>query len=407
MSEKNLTDEVKELQSRLETLEHGEFGKRIAGLRKANRQLALKLSVLQLVAALLFMLLSILAVSYFNQLAVQEVLIDTFQNKLGDTIDRTSLLAPGNEDKDMVKELSDMRDQLSRICASSGRCAALSKLTDALKLIVNEGKAQDASDQINRDMLQRSQYRFVASRAGLLQATARFHPDGLCHEPGPTLELLGEAIKKDSGVVAALNLEGVCLAQRSAELMKNGKSAESIQNIHAARRDNELAFQFKPSRWSKVRFFNNKVWEYMQFLLYAMRLNEEDFKKALAELREYENMEDFFEKSLKDIEECYSLSQDQATYLETEAELHALEYTYYTSIKDVEKAKAAKEKMLDKLTEAINNDLLRLRKLSSLEGADAYFKKDVLLLPLFNDYEKGPLNDQIKTLIKDRLAQPQ
>lgn len=440
---KPLKDEVNTLRSKLETLEHSEFGKKLEklqksnhkskkarkGLRKANLRLAEKLSKLMGIAIAVLAMSSGITISYIilyykkigemrvNQPAVHEFLVDAFQNRLGDTIDRISLLAPGEEDQTMLKDVSDMRDQLSKICPPGGRCEELSKLTISLIMLVNEGKPQEASDQINKDMLPSSKNRFVESRAKLLQAAASFHPDGLCHNPDSTLSSLDEVIKIDSGLVAAINLEGVCLAQKAADSMKEGKLAESIKKIHAARRDNEFAFQFKPSRWSKVRFFNNKVWGRMIFLLYAVPLNKDALNKALQELEEYKDMEDFFNKSLKDIQECYSLSKDQATYLETEAEVHALEYTYYTSNsyqpdendndKHDEKAKAAKQAMIESLIQAMDKNLLKLRKLSSLKEAEEYFRKDVLLKPvLFGSSDKDPLNDQIEASINVHLARP-
>ena len=435
-SDRNLKEEVKALKSRLETLEHWEFGKKIEelqkanheiekihqdtieGLRKENHKLALRLSRLQGIAAFLLVMLSGIAIYYIDQYRreidqnrenrpeVYEVLIDIFHNKLGDTIDRISLLAPNSEDMVMVKEVNDMQTQLSKICASSDKFAALSKLTKALNQIVIEHKAQDASNQLNNDMLPSSSDRFVASRALLLQAAAIFYPNGLCNKPDPALELINKVIEKDSGVVSAFNLRGVCLAQKSLDSLakvpkdlekKPALWEESVKQIHASLRDNEFAYQFKPSQWSRIRFLNNKVWNSMQFLSAAVPLSQ-NMNEALKQIGEYKDMEAFFVESLKEIQECYLLSHDQATYFETEAELHALEYTYYTNnnYNHDEKAKAAKKMMIEKLIVAIDKDLLRARKLSNWEETEIYFKQDILLKPLFDDPDAS-------RKIKDRI----
>lgn len=93
-------------------------------------------------------------------------------------------------------------------------------------------------------------------------------PNQLCNDPERIKALVSGAIQRDSGVAAAFNLLGVCLAEESRTLMHEQperwqRSGEAIQ---AALRNNELAYQFKPTQWSRARLLNNRVWETSQFL---------------------------------------------------------------------------------------------------------------------------------------------
>jgi hypothetical protein len=419
--DKNLKDEVKALKGSLEKLE------------QANIKLAVKLGWLEGIAAVLLVLLGGLALFYIDlyrksidvdqfrrdidlnnrnieqyrqfeavRSDVYEVLIDIFQNKLGDAIDRISLFAPSKEDTKTIDKVNKMQEQLSKMNISSVKFNKLSMLTKALNQLVIEGKAQEASTQVGSQLLPSSDDDFVASRALLLQAAANFS-DGLCHDPKNTLDLISQAFTHDSSVVAAFNLKGVCLAQQSENLIEANNWKESIEKIRASLRYNELAYYFKPSQWSRRRFLNNKVWNSMQFLKAAVRLSK--VEDALKELKGYKDMEDFFDKSLENIDECYLLSNDLSKYLETESELHALQYIYYINKGD-DKANAAKDLMIEKLKAAINNGLLKARNLSNLKEAKEYFNKDPLLTPLFDNPDHS-LNQQIVFFINEWFANSQ
>jgi hypothetical protein len=427
MFDKHLKDEIEVLKGRLETLEHQEFGKKIGELRKANHKRALKLAFLQGIAACLLTLLSGIAIYYGDQARreskenrenlpeVYEVLLDIFKTKLGDTIDRISLSAPKYEDKVMVTEVSDMRDQLGKVIASNPKFIALSKLTDALNQIVFEGKvkgkAEEARNKLESDKLPYSSDRFIASRAFLLQATANFHPNGLCNQTDLTLDLISKGRRQDSGVVAAINLEGVCLAQKSYDVL-NEKSTDdlakdptlwkdSVTNILAALSVNKSAYEFKSTQWSKVRFLNNKAWDSMQFLKAAMSINQEKLREALQLIGKYNDMEPFFADSLQDVRDCQSLSPDRPTCFETEAELHAFEYAYYTnsSYKGNGDPKEAKKSMLQQLGFAMDKDLLG--KYSTLKDAIDYFRSDIFLEPFFTGPE-STIDPEIEALIRQR-----
>lgn len=100
--------------------------------------------------------------------------------------------------------------------------------------------------------------RFVASRALVLQAMTLIQTNHQCDDPEKTIALVGSAIQKDSGVAAAFNLLGVCVAAESKTLMYKQpeqwqRSGEAIQ---AALRNNELAYQFKPTQWSRARLLS-------------------------------------------------------------------------------------------------------------------------------------------------------
>lgn len=432
--DKNLKGEVKVLTGRLEALEQQDLSKKIERLkhelerghrdtieelRKSNHSLALKLNRLQTIAAVLFVMLSGIAVYYIDQYhkslenrpEVHEVLIDVFQNRLGDTLDRISLLDPSDEDKAMVNEVDEMQDHLKTYIGDKNRkFTALSTLTRALKLIVNERNAPEASALLNKDMLPTNSNRFIASRALLLQAAARFQPSSFCRETEPILDLVNKAIQMDRGVVAAFNLRGICQSQESETLLKMPNQWEAgVKKIHAALLDNKLAYEFKPSQWAKTRFLNNKVWNSMNVISAVVPLSRENLDEVLLRIGEsygeYKSAEDFFFKSLKEIEECHSLSYGQPTYHETEAELHALECSYYRDQKyrDDSKAAAAHEKMINALKIAISKDLLKKKNLSDAGKAARYFQADGLLRPLFADpKDHRTIDPEIKDLIEER-----
>jgi hypothetical protein len=437
---KSLCEEVKSLKGRLEGLELQEHGRKIGELQKASREfervhrtaagelqqayhkLAVRLATLQGVAVVLFAVLSGVAVYYIDRyqteaerkrLAVEqhrqteegshEVLIDFFQDKFGDTLDRISLFAPTEEDRTMVTELDELRQKLSRLVGASEKFGALSELTNALKLIVNEGKGEEASAQLDKKALAVSRNRFIASRALLLQAMTLIQAaDRVCNDPERIQGLLNGAIQRDSRVTAAFNLLGVCLAEESRALMSERPDEwqRSGELIQAALRNNELAYQFTPTQWSRARLLNNRVWEKSEFLLAALtqnRLNES------LPWTGNKTMQEFFSQSVSDIEECQMLDPRQASYMETLAELHGLECAFYRSPyhKDDLKAEEAYEKMRQALTGAINKGLLR--KMSGPGEAERYFNDDSLLAPLFADPEiPATLDPSIKALIERR-----
>src|ERR1044071_868262 len=355
-------------------------------------------------AALALALLVGLVISYLERSRqveavrsdVYEVLISVFQDKLGDTLDRISLIAPDEEDKTTVKKLNDMRKHLSKLNISSAKLDALSQLTQALNLLVNKGKyieeagnPTDPSDLLEASSLPESEDRFVSSRALLLQAAALFSPDSVCDQPKAIMDLVEEAIRRDASAVAAFNLRGICRAKESENLMADDKWEESANQIHQSLEDTEFAYQLKPSQGTKIRSLNNKAWNSMQFLKASLDKTQ-DLTKSLQQVGEYESMDDFFEKSLKDLIKCQTQSHENPLYFETEAELHAFECIYY---------KKACEKILSVLEVALNKGLLRVRgKNNTMEEAGKYFKGDIFLKPFLFDNE-GKMYPHIEKLI--------
>ena len=436
-SDKALQGEVKALQRRLEELEHSALRKQIQDLKdansrieashheamdratNANHKLGLRVSKLQGIAITLLAVLSGIALYYFslyqketeNRPISDAILVDVFQNRLDHTIERISLLNPSPEDKILINELNDAKEQWRKVVGSNQKFVALSDLAQILKQIVIEHKAQEARTQLTDvKMLTIHNDRFISSRASLLEAIS-FHTDGECKNPNPTVEQLTNVLQKDSGLVAAINLRGICLAQKSRDLLAKGPEAlkanpglweESVQTINAALLDNKFAYEFNPSNTTRIRFLNNKVWNSMQFLAGAMKLGED--KPALQLLGRYQNLEAFSEDALRALAECYLLARDKATHLETEAELHALECTYYSANKDDERAKTARELMIKKLTEALANNLLNTRQKSTFEEAAKYFMDDSLLKPLFADpKDYRTIDPKIKQVIEQLL----
>jgi hypothetical protein len=431
---------VKSLKGKLDGMERQEYGRKIeelqqadreleksyreevGELQKANQKLAVRLGTLQGVAAVLFAVLSGVAVYYIDRHQTeverrralveqhkqtvegsQEFLLDFFQDKVGDTLDRVSLFAPTEEDRTMVTELDGLRQKLSRIVGDSEKFEPLSELTNALKLIVNEGKGKEASAQLEKKALAVSNDRFIASRALLLQAMTLIQAaDRLCDDPVRIKELLNGALERDSRVAAAFNLLGVCLAEESKASMyeRPEQWRRSGELIQAALLNNELAYQLMATRWSRARLLNNRVWEKSEFLLAALtrnRLNES------LPWTGHKSMEEFFSQSASDLEECQMLDPRQPSYLETLAELHGLEYAYYKSPyrRDDPRAEECRGKMKRALTDAINKGLLM--KMGGPGEAERYFSEDGLLAPLFADPARpDTLDPDIKVLIKQR-----
>jgi hypothetical protein len=441
--DKSLYEEVKSLKVKLDDLERQEYGQKIEALQrsnhvlkrahqvkteelqKANHKLAVRLGMLQGIAAVLVAVSSGVAVHYINQYQTEvdrnneivaqqpqvevmqveayEVLIGMLQDKLGDTLDRISLFAPREEDKTMVMEVDELRQRLGRRDIESEKFDALSELINALKLIVNEGKGKEASALLDKKALTINKDRFVASRALVLQAMTLIQVNRQCDDPERTIGLVERAIQKDSGGIAAFNLLGVCLAEESRALMYKQPEywQRSGETIHAALRNSEFAYQFKPTQWSRARFLNNKVWETSEYLLAALTQNK--LNESLP-WTGYKTLDEFFDQSVKDMEECQLLDPRQSSYLETLAELHGLECAFYRSPyhKDGRKAEEAYKKMIQALTGAINKGLLR--KINEPDEAEKYFSGDDLLAPLFADPENPrTLEPRIKALIAQRL----
>jgi len=433
-----LKDEVKALQTRLEALEHSEFDKQIVELKgadqridrahqdamdkmqKANHKLALRLSRLQGIAITLLAVLSGIALYYFslyqsetkNRPVYDDVLVDMFQNRLDHAINRISLLNPRDEDRRMIRELNETRDQWEKVVGGNKRFVDLSELTQVLRQLVIERKAEDARNLLLSKMLTSNSNDFVMSRALLMQAFS-LHTDGLCTDPDPTLDLIKKALDRDSGIVAAINLRGICLAQKSGDLLAQGREAlekkpewwvEGVNDMKNSLLDNQFAYEFNPSQPGKIRYLNNKVFNSAVFLAAAVKLSDQRISEALKQLGEYEDIEAFYKNALREMTECYLLAQDRGAYLETEAELHALRLVYYTAKADNERAAKAREMMIAKLTEAINNNLLSTRGKNTVEDGMKYFTDDPLLKPLFVDPENyGTIDPKIKAAIEKRF----
>jgi hypothetical protein len=428
-TDKGLCEDVKTLKDRLDELERRGYGKRIAEVRRANRELErahrvkseelqranhkldVRLGVLQKIAAVLLAVLSGVAVYYASQYRESveqtrkpyDIMLDVLQDKLGKTLDQVSLLAPTDEAKAMVDEVDGLVQKFSRMDVESEKFEALSELTNALKLIVNEGKGKEASAQIDKKALAVNKDRFVASRALVLQAMTLVQPTQQCNEPERTMELLSGAIQRDSRVAAAYNLLGVCLAEESKNLMY--KQPEQWQRageaIQAALRNNELAYQLMPTPWSRNRLLNNRVWETSEFLLAALSQNR--LNESLPSTG-HKTMEEFFDRAVKDLEECNQYDRGQPAYMETLAELHGLECAFYRSpaFRDERKAEAAYAKMVQTLAGAIDKGLLK--KLNDPVAADEYFAEDDLLVPLFADpANPNTLDRSIRALIERRV----
>jgi predicted Ser/Thr protein kinase len=391
----------------------------------------LRLIGVKAIAALLLVMLIVATIYYVNREVqknreeVQKNREVVLENKLGVTLERISLLAPTDQDKAMVTELKDMQAQFGSTGPPSRKGEGLSKLVDALYQLVIERKEQLASAQITDNNLSTSADGFVASRAFLLQAAIRFYPIGLCKNPDDTLEQITSAIQRDPNLGAAYNLKGVCLAEKSLNLLKAVPQAspeeksklwmESVKNIEESMTVNEQANQLPSHR---LRYLNNKVWNSMQFLSGAVPLSSTNLNEALQLVGKYYEalrvsgkhvrMEEFLSVASGAIEDCLEISKNQATYFETKAERHGFEHSYYTDnkYKDPGKAQAAKEKVFDNLAKAIDKDLLKLRKLSTLEDAQKYFQEDSLLKLVFADpCDHRTIDLKLKTQIEERLRQ--
>jgi hypothetical protein len=421
--DKNLCEQVKSLKGKIDGLERQDYGQKIDELQKSNQKLAVSLATLKGIAAVLLTMLSGVAIYYADQYHKEvdrniqtvkqltmaqpeayEVMLSTLQDKFADTLDRISLFAPTEQDRAMVAELDELQQKLSHLGREkSEKFNALSDLIYALKLIVNEGKTKEASAWLDEKALSVNKDRFIASRALLLQAMTLVQPTQQCDDPERTIALVSGAIQKDSGAAAAFSLLGVCQAKQSIALMY--KQPEQWQHsgdlIQAALRNNDLAYQFKPTQWSKARLLNNKVWEISEFLLAALAQNR--LSECLP-WTGYKTITEFVDQSVKDLEECQMLDQRHLSYLETLAELHGLDCAYYRNpfYRDERKAEEAYEKMLQALTGAIEKGLLR--KINDLADAEKYFSEDSLLTPLFAD-PKNPrtIDPKIKALIERRM----
>jgi hypothetical protein len=439
--DKTLCEEVKSIKGKLDNLERQSFGQKLDELQKAtrefemaqhgkmeelqksNQKLALRLARLQGIAAVLFAMLSGVAIYYLDQYHKQvdrnisrveqimivqpeayELLLGMLQDKFGDILDRISLFAPTEQDRAMVAELDELQQKLRRLgIEKSEKFVALSELVNVLKLIVNEGKAKEASALLDEKALSVNNDRFIASRALVLQAMTLIQPSQQCDDPERIIALVDSAIKKDSRVAAAFNLLGVCQAEESITLMH--KQPEQWQRsggiFQAALRNNELAYQFKPTQWSKARLLNNRAWVTTEFLFAALAQNK--LNESL-HWTGYKTINEFIEQSVKDLEECQALDQRHPSYLETLAELYGLECAYYKnpSYEDNRKAEDAYEKMVKALMGAIDKGLLR--KMNDLGEAQMYFSKDNLLAPLFADPQNPwTLDSKIKAQIERRM----
>lgn len=443
--DRHTCEEVKSVQARLHEIERQEYGRRIEELRedtrelgkahrdktdelqKAGHKLAVRLGALQGIAAVLFAVLSGVVVYYIDRYQAEadrgrvyaersrefdefrreayEMQVGMFQDKFGDTLDRVSLFAPTEEDKTLVTEVDALRQKLSRLGVASDKFDALSELTSALKLIVNEGRVQEASEHLDRNALTVSSDRFVASRALVLQAMTLVQPSQQCVEPERTIKLLSSALRKDSGVAAAFNLLGVCQAEQSRESMS--ERPEDLQHggelLQTALRNSEFAYQFKPTQWSRARLLNNRIWEASSFMMAALKQNQVD--EALPWIGE-KTIQEFFERAARDLEECQLLDERQPSYLETLAELHGLACAVYRSPshRDDRRAAEAYEKMVQALAGAINKGLLRKR--NAPGEAEKYFSDDGLLAPLFAEPgNPRSIDPRIKSLIEQRAGQ--
>ncbi|HEX7312937.1 MAG TPA: hypothetical protein VF297_03405 [Pyrinomonadaceae bacterium] len=438
--DKHTLEELRSLRVKLDQLDRQEYGRRIEELQEANRRLesahiaktdelqktnhklAVHLSSLQGVAAVLFAVLSGIVIYYVDRYHTEvkrgreyaesyvkfdavraeayDVQLGMLQDKMGDTLDRISLFAPTEEDRTMVTEVDALRQKLRRMGVESERFDALSELTNALQLIVNEGKAKEAKARLDEKALTVSSDRFVASRALVLQAMTLVQPSQHCVDTAGTITLVSSAIRKDSGVAAAFNLLGVCQAEEARVLIdtepESWRRAGAL--FSAALRNNELAYQLKPTQWSRARLLNNRVWETSVFLLAALTRNR--LEEALP-WTGFKTVQEFIERSARDLEECQMFEQRLPTYLETLAELHGLECAFYRSPPHGNSGKAAEayEKMVQVLTNAINEGLLR--KMSGISEAEQYFSEDCLLAPLFAEPgNPRTLDPHIKALIE-------
>jgi hypothetical protein len=275
-----------------------------------------------------------------------------------------------------------------------------------------KGQAKAAGALIERELLTGSKDRFIASRALLLQAAATF-TNSLCIDPDTAVKLTDDAIKTDTSAVPAFNLRGVCLAEKAVKPLTYGPKfagnperwlednpelwRQSVEKIRGSLRDNELAYQFKPSQWTKTRFLGNRTWVSMQFFQAVLPFKEERRDEALRVLGNgrYQNMDDFFRELVESVKECQQLDPQQPAYLESEAEVYGLACLYYRNAKYKDETKAAEayDNMIDALKRAIAGGLLRKVRMTPEE----YFKDDKLLEPLFNGTDK--IDDSVKDMI--------
>lgn len=382
----------------------------------------LKFGRLQVMAILLFTILTGITVYYYINRELEKNREFYFEKQLEQDLDRTinqiSLFSPSDLHKERVNEVKSSQANSSSGGVSSQKFDELLRLVDVLHTIIVENKATEKSVETVLDELGRSNDKFVASRALLLKTPKLFYPLGFCGRPDETLAVIGEVFKKDRNVAAASNVSGVCLAQKSHDLLKKIPGvpseekpqlwADSVKSIGDSLTSNQRAFDLNNrSTEANITFRNNKVWNSMQFLSGTVGLDPEDLRVALKTIN-VGDMETFFSESLKDMEAIVVLGTgSQPAFTETLAELHGLKYIYYTDdrYRNDQKAQEAKGKVFKILESAIVQGLLELRKLKTLEEAEKYFEEDSLLKLLFD----GPLNHRtlnpkIKLLIEQRLA---
>jgi len=415
---KSLEEKVVKLEVKLGSLENQCFGNEIEGLKKANHELALKLSNLKGKAALIGLafgalttLLSIIAIDNtrvalkniheYEKFEVArdgayDVLLETYQNKLADTIDRISLNEPSTEDQARVNKLSEMQRTFSDLGVTSEKFKSLSGLTNALKKMVIENKKEkEASDDLNKGSLPTNSDNFVAARALTLKAMALVLPTRQCSWPEGTKPLVEEALKKDSGVAAAFNLLGMCLTKEAEQLIEKPQGWEKGNQImQDARMNYHLAYDIKPTTGTKLKLLNNKVWADTVFLHAA--LGQKKLTESLPRTG-YETFDKFFAGSLKDLVVCQDISREQAVYWETEAELYGLRYAYFKEYDhDDTEASKALAKMRESFAKAINLNLYKRLK-GEPEVAISDLRTDKLLQPIWYD-------ERILQLIRDRVS---
>lgn len=311
-------------------------------------------------------------------------LVDQFQQKLEQIINRLIFVNPADKQHFMLQELAKMMEGLNRFNINSEEFDNRRALAVATMMVIdnNDAEALKALELLKKRTAHTDP--FVFARASALHAILLVRPTRTCENPA-IKPLLEEAVKRDPGLAAAYNLLGLCLTEEAVAIAKSQSDEDwpnALKAIQEAFVYYDLSFALQPSPWARSKSLNNKVWSTL-VLFESVLENENRIAQFLA-LNKHADFEQFANDSLDRLALCSRLSANPV-WSETEAELHGLRSAYYTRTNQPVAAAAAVVQMKKAYGRAISDGLYSTRR--RREEAIDYFKSDTLLKTLHNDRE--------------------
>ena len=367
-----LKAELTALEDRLTTLERMKLPQTLGKLEESRDTLVRRLDELSgigkaaaLVVAVLIAITGINTVNYNKYEAVKkeafEVLIDLFENRIGDTVDRISFLDPSEEQTYRIMAMTSTQKLLRDMEISNTKFELRSRLADVIRVVIESGKEGVAKEQLSSLAIDAAEDRYVLARVLTLQAMMRIRANPQRRDcDDETQSLAKKALSKDPGVGAAYNIVGVCLTNRAAVSIQNGSSLrDSARELQEGIGYYDLASALKPTDWTWSRNFNNKVSAAEQFLVATLGPNRSDSAQmdtALAATY-YQTFDNFVSTSLREVGLSQQLGPSHPGHIETEAELHGLRWLYYSGKHDSKAAGDAYTAEKEKFQKAVKAGL--------------------------------------------------